>query len=76
VPDDRWGELVAAVIRVHGEAPRLDKAEFVDYVAARLAPFKVPARWFVTDALPLTPTGKVRKFELRDAIVHGHLREI
>ncbi|MDT5297277.1 MAG: hypothetical protein QOG79_519, partial [Mycobacterium sp.] len=28
------------------------------------------------DALPLTPTGKVRKFELRDAIMHGHLREI
>jgi fatty-acyl-CoA synthase/long-chain acyl-CoA synthetase len=76
IPDDRWGEIVAAVIRVHDETPRLDKAEFIDYVAARLAPFKVPARWFVTDSLPTTPTGKVRKFELRDAIMRGHLPEI
>ncbi|KAA0080122.1 long-chain fatty acid--CoA ligase [Mycolicibacterium sp. P9-64] len=76
VPDDRWGEIVAAVIRVHDEATQLDKAEFADYVAARLTPFKVPARWFLVDALPLTPTGKVRKFALRDAIASGHLREI
>lgn len=76
VPDDRWGEIVAAVIRVHDEAPQLDKAEVADHVARRLAPFKVPARWFVTDSLPRTPTGKVRKFALRDAIMFGHLREI
>ncbi|WP_319455947.1 MULTISPECIES: class I adenylate-forming enzyme family protein [unclassified Mycobacterium] len=76
VPDHRWGEIVAAVIRVHDEAPQLDKAEVADFVAARLAPFKVPARWFVTDSLPTTPTGKVRKFALRDAIACGHLREI
>jgi fatty-acyl-CoA synthase/long-chain acyl-CoA synthetase len=52
------------------------KTDIVDYVGKRLAPFKVPARWFIVDALPLTPTGKVRKFELRDSIMHGHLREI
>ena len=71
VPDDRWGEIVAAVIRVHDDAAQLDKAELVDYLAARLAPFKVPARWFVTDSLPTTPTGKVQKFALRDAIACG-----
>jgi fatty-acyl-CoA synthase len=76
VPDDRWGEIVAAVIRVHAEAPQLDRAEVADFVAARLAPFKVPARWFVTDSLPTTPTGKVRKFELRDSIIRGQLREL
>lgn len=76
VPDDSLGEIVAAVIRIDDEAAHFDKAQFVDYVAARLAPFKVPARCFVTDALPTTPTGKVRKFALRDAIVSGHLREI
>jgi fatty-acyl-CoA synthase/long-chain acyl-CoA synthetase len=77
VPDDRWGEVVAAVIRLQDdEAPQLEKAEFVDYLAARLAAFKVPARWFVTDSLPTTPTGKVRKFALRDAIACGHLKEL
>jgi fatty-acyl-CoA synthase/long-chain acyl-CoA synthetase len=76
LPDDRWGELVAAVIRVHDEGQQLDKVEIADFVAARLAQFKVPARWFVTDSLPTTPTGKVRKFALRDAIARGHLREL
>jgi fatty-acyl-CoA synthase/long-chain acyl-CoA synthetase len=76
LPDERWGEIVAAAIRIRDDVPDLLVADIVDYVGRRLAPFKVPARWFVTDALPLTPTGKVRKFELRDAIMHGHLREI
>jgi fatty-acyl-CoA synthase len=76
VPDDRLGEIVAAVVRVHDDAPQLDKAEVIAYLAARLAPFKVPARWFVADSLPTTPTGKVQKFALRDAIACGHLREL
>jgi fatty-acyl-CoA synthase/long-chain acyl-CoA synthetase len=76
LPDERWGEIVAAAIRIRDDVPDLLVADIVEYVGRRLAPFKVPARWFVTDALPLTPTGKVRKFELRDAIMHGHLREI
>lgn len=76
VPDDRWGEIVAAVIRVHDDAPTPDKAEFADFAAARLAPFKVPARWFIADSFPTTPTGKVRRFALRDAIACGHLREL
>ena len=76
LPDDRWGEVVAAVIRpAHGADP-LPKNDIVDYVGSRLAPFKVPVRWFITDALPVTPTGKVRKFELRDSVVNGRLREI
>jgi fatty-acyl-CoA synthase/long-chain acyl-CoA synthetase len=76
LPDERWGQIVAAAIRIRDGAPDVLKTDIVDYVARRLAPFKVPARWFIVDALPLTPTGKVRKFELRDSIMHGHLREI
>ena len=76
LPDERWGEIVAAAIRTTEGVHDGLKTELVDYAARRLAPFKVPARWFIVDALPLTPTGKVRKFELRDSIVHGDLREI
>jgi fatty-acyl-CoA synthase len=76
LPDERWGEIVAAAIRLRDGAHDRLKTEIVDYVGSRLAPFKVPARWFIVDALPLTPTGKVRKFELRDSVIHGHLREI
>jgi len=76
LPDERWGEIVVAAIRIRDGAPEVLRTDIVDYVGSRLAPFKVPVRWFITDTLPLTPTGKVRKFELRDAIMHGHLREL
>ena len=76
LPDERWGEIVAVAIRTTAGTHDGLKTDIVDYVGKRLAPFKVPVRWFIVDALPLTPTGKVRKFELRDSIMHGHLREI
>ncbi|MDT5280081.1 MAG: fatty-acyl-CoA synthase [Mycobacterium sp.] len=76
LPDDRWGEVVVAVMRLTAGAEDKPKSDFIDFVSARLAPFKVPARWFVADEFPVTPTGKVRKFELRDAILHGQLREL
>jgi fatty-acyl-CoA synthase len=76
LPDERWGEIAAAAIRLGDSAHDGLKTEIVDYVGSRLAPFKVPARWFIVDTMPLTPTGKVRKFELRDSIMHGHLREM
>jgi fatty-acyl-CoA synthase/long-chain acyl-CoA synthetase len=74
LPDDRLGEIVAAVIRARTESDLKDQMD--GHARARLAPFKVPSRWFVTDEMPVTATGKVRKFELRDAILHGELREL
>jgi fatty-acyl-CoA synthase/long-chain acyl-CoA synthetase len=77
LPDDRLGEIVAAVIRVRGGTGNTElKDELVDHVREQLAPFKVPARWFAAEDIPVTPTGKVRKFELRDAIVREELREL
>jgi len=76
LPDERWGEIVVAVIRVADGADDALKREIVDYVGRRLAAFKIPARWFVTDALPVTPTGKVRRLEVRNAILRRELREL
>jgi fatty-acyl-CoA synthase len=45
----------------------------LEHVRARPAAFKVPARWFVADEIPVTPTGQIRKFELRDAILREEL---
>ena len=76
LPDDRLGEQVAAVLRTSRDADAALKASLLDHLRNRLAPFKIPARWFVVAEFPVTPTGKVRKFELRDAINHGTLREL
>ncbi|WP_280341933.1 class I adenylate-forming enzyme family protein [Nocardia neocaledoniensis] len=73
VPDDKWGEVVAAVIRLRREwAPGLrDRLE--SHCRERLARYKVPQYWLVVDELPLTPTGKVQKFRLVDMVVGGGL---
>lgn len=76
LPDERWGESVAVAVRIDGDAHDALKADVIDYARVRLTPFKVPTRWFLVEDLPLTPTGKVRRFELRDAILNGHLCEI
>jgi fatty-acyl-CoA synthase/long-chain acyl-CoA synthetase len=75
LPDERLGEIVGAVLRVGLAQPDL-KDSLICHARNRLAPFKVPARWFVADALPLTPTGKVKRFALREAITRGEITEL
>ena len=65
VPDDRWGEQVAAFIRpASGSAVTPD--ELADYCRSRLAAHKTPRHWVFTDAFPMTGSGKVQKFLLRE----------
>lgn len=63
LPDERWGEVVAAFVRPHDAAPTVDELDA--WATARLAAYKVPVRWIIVDELPLTPSGKVRKNVLR-----------
>jgi fatty-acyl-CoA synthase len=39
----------------------------------RLARHKAPVRWYFADALPLTPSGKVQKFRLREMVERGEI---
>lgn len=63
VPDDTWGQLVAAAI-VAREAPS-DEA-VARHVAAELASFKWPRRVAFLDRLPLTSSGKVDRNAARE----------
>jgi fatty-acyl-CoA synthase len=67
VPDARWGEQVAAFIRPATPPPT--EAELEAYLRERLAAYKVPRYWIFMDAFPLTASGKVQKFKLREDFV-------
>jgi fatty-acyl-CoA synthase len=73
VPDEKWGEQLAAVIRLNhvGERPSVD--ELRAFCRAQMSAHKTPAYWSFVEALPVTPTGKVQKFVLRDRISAGAL---
>jgi fatty-acyl-CoA synthase len=76
LPDDRLGEIVAVVCRMTtGHVSGL-KESLLEHARENMAAFKVPVRWFVVDQFPLTPTGKVQRFALRDAILRGELHEL
>jgi fatty-acyl-CoA synthase len=69
IAHERWGEAVVAVVRlVPGANP--DTADLAMFTRGRLAPHKVPKGWVFTDELPMTASGKVQKFILRDELEH------
>ncbi len=67
VPDPRWGEQVAAVLRSVGPE-RPDEQELFEYVRARLAPYKTPRVWRFVDEFPLNASGKILKSELVETL--------
>jgi fatty-acyl-CoA synthase len=73
VPDAKWGEVVAAVIRMKSGASVPSTLELHHYCRKLLAPYKTPAMWFYVDAFPTTASGKVQKFALREHICNGAL---
>jgi fatty-acyl-CoA synthase len=75
LPDPKWGEVVAAFIR---PAPggKIEKEELHNYLREHLAPHKTPRHWFVVDAMPLTGSGKIQKFKLREQWSKGEMREL
>jgi long-chain acyl-CoA synthetase len=69
VPHERLGEEVAAAVVARAGAT-VEEAELAAFVSGRLAPFKVPSRWFVRDEpLPRNAAGKFLKRELRDSVL-------
>ncbi|HKA05482.1 MAG TPA: long-chain fatty acid--CoA ligase [Acidimicrobiales bacterium] len=64
LPDERWGEAVAAVVALAPDAS-LDLEDLRAFASERLARYKLPTRLELIDALPRNPAGKVLKFELR-----------
>jgi fatty-acyl-CoA synthase len=75
LPDARWGEQVAAFLRP-APGQRIDKDELVEYMRAHLAAHKTPRHWFVLDAFPLTGSGKIQKFRLRERWAQGEFNEL
>ena len=65
VPDDRWGEMVTAVVVARPDSqPTAD--DVISFARPRLAGFETPKQVRFVGALPQTLTGKILKHRLRD----------
>jgi fatty-acyl-CoA synthase len=65
VPDERYGEELAVWLILRDGA-ELDEAGVRAFCDGRIARFKIPRYVRVVDAFPLTVTGKVQKFRMRE----------
>ncbi|MEM8703011.1 MAG: AMP-binding protein [Pseudomonadota bacterium] len=66
VPDGKWGEVGAAFL-VPRPGETLDVDGLAEWCRAQLAPYKIPKSFTVTDDLPRTAAGKVRKNVLKES---------
>ena len=65
IPDDRYGEEIGAFIML--KAGRAAEAEDIrSFCRGRIAHFKVPRHVFFVDEFPMTVTGKIQKYKLRE----------
>lgn len=72
VPDEKWGEQVACFLRCE-TGMRLGAADLKAFVRERLSPQKTPAYWIQVEAWPLTGSGKIQKFKLKEAFEAGEV---
>ncbi len=72
LPDERWGEIVACFVRLNAGA-KLDPPTLVAHCREHMSAQKTPVRWFEVVDWPLTGSGKIQKYVLRDRAMSGAL---
>jgi acyl-CoA synthetase (AMP-forming)/AMP-acid ligase II len=65
VPDDKWGEMVTALVVV-AEGEMVTEQDIIAHCRGRIAGYKIPKRVEIRQAIPRTATGKIQKFKLRE----------
>ncbi len=68
VPDPRYGEELCAWVRLRPGAS-LTVEDLREFCRGKLAHYKVPRYVRVTDEFPMTVTGKIQKFKMRETSV-------
>jgi fatty-acyl-CoA synthase len=68
VPDERYGEELMAWVIPRGGAT-LTEDEIRDFCRGQVAHYKIPRYVKLVDSFPMTVTGKVQKFKMRETAI-------
>jgi fatty-acyl-CoA synthase len=68
VPDLTYGEEIMAWVKLRSGA-QVSGDELRDFCRGKIASYKIPRYWKFVDDFPMTVTGKVQKFKMREAAV-------
>jgi fatty-acyl-CoA synthase len=70
VPDEKWGEALAAVVVLAPES-HLDLQQLRDFAEQKLARYKLPTQLHEVKMLPRNPAGKVQKFIIKEQLMQA-----
>jgi fatty-acyl-CoA synthase len=68
IPSERYGEEVMAWIKLR-DGGRVADEDLAAACRGRTATYKIPPHWKIVDAFPVTVTGKVQKFRMRELAI-------
>lgn len=65
LPDKKYGEVVGAFI-IRKEGADITEEDVIDFTRSRIAPYKKPKYVIFVDSYPMTASGKIQKYKLRE----------
>ncbi len=65
LPDQKYGEVVGAFI-IRKEGADITEEDVIDFTRSRIAPYKKPKYVIFVDSYPMTASGKIQKYKLRE----------
>jgi fatty-acyl-CoA synthase len=68
VPSEKYGEEVMAWVKLR-EGATVSGQDLAAWCKGKIATYKIPRHWKFVDAFPMTVTGKVQKFKMREVAV-------
>ncbi len=68
IPSEKYGEEVMAWIKLR-EGASVSGDELVAWCKGKIASYKIPRQWKFVEAFPMTVTGKVQKFKMRETSI-------
>jgi fatty-acyl-CoA synthase len=71
LPDERYGEEVLAVVRLR-EGEQVSEAELREFCKGQIAKHKIPRYVEFVNAYPITASGKIQKYRLREKFIEHY----
>lgn len=76
VPDPTYGEELVAWVRLRPGVEPPTAEEFRQRCRGMIAGYKIPRYWKVVDEFPMTVTGKVQKYRVREQVIKDRGRDL
>jgi fatty-acyl-CoA synthase len=66
IPDEKYGEELIAWVKLRPDTDPVTGEDLQAFCKGKIAHFKIPKNYKFVDAFPMTVTGKIQKFKMRE----------